>query len=298
MCVLGWVVLATGCDRIFQLDRIAGGDGGGSSSDATTQNCTEFGAWGLPIALTEVSSVGADDVGPALSADNTHLVFHSDRGGIDRVFESVWNPASGAFEAPVAYDLPEFQTSPVLSADGLTLWYTSYASNYNISMVRRDRVTDPFVGTNVVNFAPFASTVHEEDIAFSADMLEAVVTLNGGTARDIALASRKSIADMFDPPIVIPAAQGPSYDCCATLSPDGLGLLWEGGSPYLVHEVTRASRADAFGNAQEFGPLSDPYDDGDPQYSYDGTILVYSSNRQPDGATNDFDLYMLRRNCL
>jgi hypothetical protein len=97
-------------------------------ADASDLACTPFAA---PVAVTEVASPGDDDDKPTLTADMLEMYFLSDREGgpgEGDVWQSVRASPTDPWGAPtlvMAISGTSRETSPAISADGLTLCVAS-----------------------------------------------------------------------------------------------------------------------------------------------------------------------------
>jgi Tol biopolymer transport system component len=82
------------------------------------------------------------------------------------------------------------------------------------------------------------------------------------------------------------------------LSPDGLMLVFEGTRPSSnpILFSTRTSVGAPWAPEQTLAEASDTFTSQDPELSFDGTELYFSSNRATGGGT--FDLYVMTRSCL
>jgi Tol biopolymer transport system component len=102
------------------------------------------------VALTDVNSAGADDYAPYVSADETELYFVSDRpaGTDDNIY--VAPRVDGAFAQPSVVggvNSAASERSPVLSADGLRLYFGSTRAtpnDYDVYVARRTERHGPF----------------------------------------------------------------------------------------------------------------------------------------------------------
>lgn len=102
--------------------------------------------WGAPAKVTALSGP-AEDVNPAVRADGKMVVFSSTRSGNPDLFVS-YADETGALGAPRALtelNTPGAQeTDPVISADGLTIYFARGGSERDVYVARRAKVSDPF----------------------------------------------------------------------------------------------------------------------------------------------------------
>jgi Tol biopolymer transport system component len=121
-----WLGTLAGCDPIpvFQL-----GEGAFiTCADASDLACKPFGA---PATVPEVASPSDDDEKPTLTADMLEMYFLSDRSaglGSGDVWMSTRANAADPWGSPTlntVVSTTSRETSPAISADGLTLWVAS-----------------------------------------------------------------------------------------------------------------------------------------------------------------------------
>jgi len=253
-----------------------------------------YGDWSPKMRLPNLNTSGTNQQEPALSEDNQRLMYTS----VGVLYEATYNPATLQFDDERQVMLPILSGGPQLSRDALTLYFNFYvqaAQAYDVATVTRSSLTQPFDPATFKMVPGLNSMLAESDVSFSADMLDAVLVLEGDD-RDIAITSRAKDTDPFAPPVVIPTTVNHMlYTCCPTISPDGLTVMWTGYSPYGVWQTTRPTRRDPFEPATLFGPLqneSNRY--SHLNFSYDGTILVFSYD-EDSGDSEDNDLYMMER---
>lgn len=206
-------------------------------------------AWTPPEALTGLNS-GRHDQGPSLSADETRLIFASDReGGLGQL--DLWESSRGAvtveWSSPLALGEPvnseHTEREPELSADGLTLIFASdrpgSLGSTDLWQTQRASLSSPW--SQPINLGSLVnSAAAESGAALSADGLTLI------------LASQRGSGD-FD--------------------------LWQ----------TRRSALDApFGEVVNLGPtVNSTAADSAPNLSADGNLLVFASLRPSLGGRSD-----------
>lgn len=273
---------------------VDGGNDAGDPADATP--CTP-GEWGVPIALSSLNGSSSDDYAPALTQDKQTIVFHRSTNGDSQMYQATWNPGELAFDAPALVAVPNFGGGPYLFGDGLTLWYHSYVNGAgDIMELTRPALSEPFSASSLRSVSPFANAVvHERDIEVSANGLDAVLFVDELDSAEIVLAERISPSGAFSPYLKIGSLVDSNYDCCPTISSDGLTVMWEGRTnPYGIWTASRPSRTEAFGGPELFTAVDNlEAVNGDPHLSADGLTLVYTSRR----TGSDFKLFMLQRPC-
>ncbi len=262
---------------------------GDGAVDATP--CT-WSAWGPPIPLTPLNAIGSD-FAPSLTKDEDRIVWN--RSGM--LMEA--HRETDGWSMPTITLLSGFGGAPLLSGDGLTLWYhrSNPAPAYSdIMMTTRLTVNDPWGASVAV--PPFNTNTHERDLEISWNGLDAVLFVGedaNAEQEDIAIASRTSPTGSFGPWARIPtASRVDTYDCCPGISPDGLEVLWETDAIWMAR---RPDRNSDFGPAEEVPGLSDPlamY--GDPHFNATGTRLYYAARIRSLSPPN-YDLFFVERTC-
>ena len=84
--------------------------------------------FGTPIVVPGLSLPGIDDDDPALSRDQLEIFFDSFRGGNDDLYTAHRASIAEPWTTPVpltAINTPSAEEHPALSANGLTLYFTS-----------------------------------------------------------------------------------------------------------------------------------------------------------------------------
>ena len=97
-----------------------------------------------PSALANLNSAGFE-VWFSIDPTNTVLHFVSDRDGAAKLFRAARSQASGPFGTPVVVNAPAGAFSPVVSPDGLSLYYGLSTSNgIRPHLTSRSSLTDDF----------------------------------------------------------------------------------------------------------------------------------------------------------
>lgn len=153
---------------------------------AATRDSTlvDFGAL-APVA--NINTIGSESA-PYVTADGTELYFASDRSGVGDIYHTELG-IDGSFEPPMPVgelNLPDFsEGDPVLSADGLTIFFTSY----------RDGSSDIFVATRSTRDDGFGAPVSLAEV--NTDDLEWPVWLSDDNCR-LVFSSNRPGAGNYD----------------------------------------------------------------------------------------------------
>ena len=260
-----------------------------------------LGPFGTPIAVTELNEVGVDD-DPSLTGDMLEIYFDSTRGGLGG--GDIWVATRPRIDVPFSTPLlvselasPDDDTSPDVSLDGLTLYFSS-------SRVTGDR--DLFVSTRANRAMSWSAPTRIEELTTNVPETSAVesadrrrlyfATSRSNGIQDIYLATRAMVGApwLVDGPVMgisessygesqhwIDASETIMYVSSNRMSTGGLLHIWRS---------TRESRDDAFGPPELVVELTSPAEDADPWLSPDGHTIYFASTRN-----GQFDIFMATR---
>lgn len=200
------------------------------------------------------------------------------------------------------------ETSPSLSADGLTLYFGSDRpdgqGNLDLWQATRPDLSSSFGEVN--NLAMLNGSSHDTHPWISGDGLSLVFASSrtGGQGDyDLWMASRANALEAFSVPVNLGTTINTSYrDSRPCLSFDGLDLYFtsnrpggEGNTDLWVS--SRSTPQAPFGPAVNLGPsVNTPYREGGAGISSDGMTLFFNVDR-PDGFGSE-DLYVATRSSL
>jgi len=268
--------------------------------------------WGEPVNLGPTVNSAENDAEPALSADGLVLVFQSDRPGGQGAFD-LWMCTRASCDEPFgqAVNLGARVNSggndlqPALSADGLTLVFTSDRpggqGGYDLWMSKRASREGPF--GDPVNLGPVVNSSHlEGKAAFSADGLTLLFGSNrpGGHGEDLWMCQRASPTEPFGQPVNLgPTVNSSAREYGPALSADGLRLYFASDRPggqgdFDLWMASRTSVDGPFGQPVNLGPVvnSAGWDAG-PALLADGLTLLFHAVRP--GGHGGYDLWMCTR---
>jgi Tol biopolymer transport system component len=257
--------------------------------------CTP-GRFGPPVRLSSISSDVAFEWGGFISDDGLTVMFGSDAGGDFDIYQATRASEADDFgpaRSVGAINTSKTEDNPLLSADGLTLWFD------------RDLVEHVAVRASLADdFDADVPAMESPDpdlfaIEFSADRLTLIASSNrfaGPDGSDLFVAHRAGAALSFPAVTLLTDLDDDGFNCCGTLSPDGQLLAYTTTS--LVEgdfSLALAERAgDTFTNRTAFEPV--PHvpgsDDNDPSWSKSGRFFLFSSNR-----AGSYDLYLMTAAC-
>ncbi len=285
---------------------------GGSSSSETdpdtgTSETTGASLWGpfediLPV--DGVNDMFAADDDPTLSSDLLEIYFNSTRLGQEDIFvarrASLEDPFDAA-EYVAELSSPFIDTVPELSPDGLVMTLSNNqpagAGNFDVFVSTRDDLES--LWSSPVPIEELNTIDGDGSLSMTEDGLSAVLCLNALARNDYQLftTTRPALDEPWEVPTVIDALLSRGRDCSPWLSPDGSELWWGSNRPRPIEDtnVYRVAMVDGApdGEIEEIVELSTDFTDDDPWLSPDGSVIVFSSDR--DG---NLDLYTARRELL
>jgi Tol biopolymer transport system component len=271
--------------------------------------------FGTPVEVPNVNRSTMDG-GPAVSVDGLTLIFGSDwpdGGGQGDLWVTTRATVEDDWAEPVKLDhainSPADEGSPSLSADGRSLFFSSFVGTprpgghgqCDIWVITRATTSDPWGQPE--NLAPPVNTPKHEltpfiwndgkTLLFSSDRAGGVGTW------DLWMTTREDTADdEWGTPVPLENVNHSGPDLFPTLSPDGRILLFQrgyGGSTDLWM-ATRKSMDEPFGPPKKApAPVNIPNsDDCNPHFSADGCTLYFASNRSAQSAaSSDYDLWQV-----
>jgi hypothetical protein len=309
------LVVLVGCGRIdFDIahggsDGSTGDDDGSANGDATMSACMTWSAFNAPARIPEVGSAGTDDWGPFVSADGLTMYLFSNRTGSSNGSLDIWTAMratpSAAFSTPVLepnVNSIATERSPVVSNDGLTLWFESARAGgmgqHDVYMSTRASVTQPF-GVPVAYTA--LSSAQDDFFALpSSDALRMYMVSSRLGSLDIFVATRATAADTFGTPTPIAELNSPQNERHIAMTADELEVFIDsdrtGSAGVDVYRATRPNRSSPFSTPQPVPELNSSMDEVAVSLSTDGSTLYYAYNAVTAGG--DSEVWSATRTCL
>jgi Tol biopolymer transport system component len=266
-------------------------------------------AFGTPRNLGPPINTPTFDGGPSLSGDGLTLYLASDRpggAGGDDLWVSTRKTNSDAWQTPVnlgaTINSSAGDASPSVSADGLELYFDSGRpggqGNGDIWVTTRARTSDAW-GTPR-DLGPTVNSASTDSVPkLSADGLSLFFASRrpgGFGMRDVWVSIRPSRSEPWQAPINLGGAvNSPAHEWCPGVSPDGLTLIVMsnragglGGDDLWV--TTRATRSSPWAPVVHLGGgINTPGEDAKPEFSADGSTLLFMSTRP--GGLGFFDIW-------
>jgi OmpA-OmpF porin, OOP family len=265
--------------------------------------------FGVPKNLGPVINTSSFDGGPSLSADGLTLYLASARpGGVggDDLWVSVRRTQSDPWQPPVNLGSTVNSTagdaSPSISSNGLELYFDSGRpggqGSGDIWVTTRASTTDAW-GTPR-NLGPIVNSGSADSVPkLSADGLSLFFASNrpGGLGmRDVWISTRPSRPEPWHAPVNLgPAVNTPENEWCPGISPDGLTLIVNSTRPgglggEDLWMTTRATRSLPWAPLVHLDEsINTPGEDAKPEFSADGSALLFMSTRP--GGQGFFDIW-------
>jgi len=220
--------------------------GGEGANDLwVTVRPTTSAPWEEPANLGPTINSSSNDAGPDISANGLTLFFHSDRtggsGGAD-LWVSTRNRTDDDWGEPVnlgpTVNSSQWEFSPSLSADGLSLFFASNRSGgpggYDLWVTTRATTQDDW--GSPVNLGPTVNSSYRDldgDISAEGLSLFFLSDRPGGYGdRDLWLTTRPTHDDEWDTPVNLgPRVNTPYDDRSPCISPDGSTLYFRSNRP-------------------------------------------------------------------
>lgn len=264
-------------------------------------------SFGTPVNLgSTINSAGYDST-PSLSDDGLTMYFFSERSGGEGGWD-IWTATRATVSSPwgtpsnpgTPLNTSDNQSSPSISSDGLSLFFSQGIGNEDIWVSTRATTSDPW-GTPSNLGAVVNSTALDADPEISSDGLTLIFgsERSGGIGgRDLWMATRSTSLDPWGTPVNLgPTVNSSGLDEGASLSSDGLKLFFMSNrdnlsAPFDLWMTTRESLFDSWGAPAKLpSPINSSFADTAPEISADGSTLFFASTRP--GGSGSLDLYMV-----
>jgi Tol biopolymer transport system component len=243
-----------------------------------------------PELLQELSDPAKTD-NPSLTADLLEIYFTSERDGpFADIFVAERSDRSQPFSSirRLMLNAPGVETSPAVSADGLTLWFGSDRPGgegaVDVWVATRSSRSEPWSlpeNVGVLNTSgndlPRPPGDAERVMPMASDFGEELLTYR------IQFAERDEVTSPFGAPVLRSELVFPDESTVdAFLTDDGLTLFYVTGPPFEPADLYVAGRratSDPFEQSVPLAELNTASDERDPWLSPDGTELYFSSDR-------------------
>ena len=240
--------------------------------------------WGEPVNLGSPVNSSAADFSPSISADGLSLYFYSWRGS-GQGKSDIWVSTRTSIENPwrtpsnlgSSVNSNEEDRDPCISADGLTLYFTSNrGGNWDIYKASRPNLQTSWSQANIESVYRLNSPEADRYPSISSDGLSIYFSsYRVGTQGfwDIYVATRSSLNSPWNDPVNLgDPINSPYYEHGPCISSDGLELYYGRGAALYV--AKRQSHSEPFGQPVPFSSI-----ESSAQLSTDGLTLHFSSSR-------------------
>ncbi len=250
--------------------------------------------FGPPVHLGAPLNTADSDGSPSISADELTLYFDSDRPGGSGSWD-IWMATRSAKDQPwgtpqnVGWPVNTWNTEaqPDISADGLSLFFMSdRAGGYggrDLWVATRRTPDDPW--GIPVNLGPRVNSAGSEgQPSISADGLQLYFHSNrSGGFQDLWVTTRQTIDSDWETPNYVVGVNSALLDQGPGISSNGLALFFEstrsGGAAPNIYVSTRPTVADHWQTPIYIDAINSSWRDADPDLSFDGRTLYFTSHR-------------------
>lgn len=256
-------------------------DAGPTDAGSLDAGPLTIGPFATVTPIAAVNTGGQED-DPTLTGDELILFFNDNTNVFmsERASTSdAWGPRSTVTELAIGTG----QTSPELSSDGLTMFFSSRSGatfNFDIYVATRAARTDPWgVATRV---AELSTSGLDTNCAPRPDLLRVVFATGASAgARDIHEATRPSPSDAFGGVTALTPLNTSSEDSGPFLARGGLLIVFSstragGAGGNDLYFSTRASLTAPFDPPTPVAGVNTAADEADPWLTEDGTVLYFT----------------------
>jgi hypothetical protein len=252
----------------------------GSDGSANDMMMATLGPWSAP---TPIDIAPVDDDDPTATGDLLELYFN--RSG--DIFVSKRASVSDPWGTPVAVvelDSADYETTPEVTYDGLTIYFAS-------SRAGTLGDNDIWRSTRTSRTAAWSSPVHVNELCSTVadgspnqtDPLTILIDTNraGATLLDVFIATRTQPTGAFGSPVAIDELNSPQSEGNPMFGAGTLSVYFDsnrsgGGELYIA---TRASTSEPFGAPSRISELGSTGNEADAWISPDGRTLYFTSDR-------------------
>jgi hypothetical protein len=292
------LVLALTCASCAGRDIVLGGGPGEPGDDAgeTDAGGRPWTPFADPKPIAGIARDDSVDDDPSLSADLTVLYFNSEREG-GKGKEDIWFSIRGSLSDPWSEPQPATElnserreTGIALSADGLTIWFSSDrgADNGTLDIFTASRPTRDAAFTEPTKVEALCSS--QDDLVSAFDGKREIIYLarRDDDESDYDLFAAERVGNSFQDPV--PLAELNTDEAESDAFPLGSAqfLLFTRDEDLVV--ASRRKASDPFAFAFALDELNSLDDDRDAWVSQDLSYIVFSSNRG-----GEYRLYEARR---
>jgi Tol biopolymer transport system component len=266
----------------------------------------------LALLLLQCGVTGATDAGDDVPLPNRVDGVDSGAATDAKSFDAANDTAADArvascdpskpFGTPVRvvdFDAKAMRSTPRLSADELTIYFTSNGADAgaDLSMAVRSSTSSPFGGETVL---AQSTPSNDNDPMASADQRSLWFHSRRNGTADIFEATRAGASGPFGVAATIPGVDQPTTNENHAYFRSAGSELWfisdrpGGAGGFDIYVAKRSGTA--FGSPARVAELSSAADDWQPQPSEDGLTVLFASAR--DGGAGKMDLWIAHRSSV
>ena len=276
-------------------DRPTGDAPGGLATDLAVDGTpSALGTFGPARRIVELSTA-ADEDDPTLTADLLTIVYESEQTRSLELWISTRATPTAAWNAPThlaQLDSANNETNPVISSDGLTLWFASdrdAPGDLDIMVTRRASPGTPWSAPEAVT--ELNSVDAELPGYVDANQTTIYMSSRRAGTEDLYFATRQNRSDTWSAPTPLSNLNtGVVREASPHVAGAGLYLFFESGSNAAtlskIFVSDRAATDEPFDNIVELNELNAGPISGDPWVAEDLSYVVFQSNR-----TGNLELY-------
>jgi hypothetical protein len=247
--------------------------------------------WGPPQLIPALSDRD-DDWEPTVTGDLLELYFRSERenrpaqGDIWVSKRASPNDPWGAPSRVTALSTLAGENSPEVSADGLTIWFTSERSNTGLDIWVSTRADRSAAWTNPVRAADLSTNGNDEASAPNLNLTRIVLHSDRPNRNeyDIFEAVRASTSAPWSTAVPLAGINTTAFEAAPFLSSDDLTIYFvsdRGGGVgnFDLYQATRPNVSSPFAPPTRIQELNSIDHDSSPWVSADGRLMLFNSDR-------------------
>lgn len=288
-----------GCENavaVIAEQREAGGEpssGGSAGAGGRGDAGVSRPRFGAPVAVEELNDPEAKDQDPTLTADLLEIFFFSDRGGNEDLWTSRRADRQSAWEPPervAEVSSDDIDLNPMISPDGLRLWFYSRRSPSGIWYSERPSREEPFAAPVSVPIEPPEGGGLVIAPSLTADELRMAISIGEASTHDIYEVVRPHRTASWGPPALVTGLNSDAADSTPFLIDDGRQLLMASartgnGDLYWAYRESVGSAVSLLEPLEELND-AESYE-SHPHLAADGSVIFFGSDRT--GGTDLFE---------
>lgn len=259
--------------------------------DSIAGVCNGHTPFGTPARVDELSAPGSSNDDPSLTADMLEIYFDTNRSGSHDVWRATRDSVDEPWGEPE--ELAELnsranESTPEVSADGLSLWFGSdrmTASVMDIWVAERSSREEPWSAPVLVAGAEVNTTADER----GASAAEAGTALffqsdreGAALGMELYLAARNAVGDPWERVVRLVELSSPAAELSPFATEDARVIYFASDRSGVMdlYVATRNASDEAFGAPVALSSINSGSLDEDPWVSPDGKVIYFASRRE------------------